>query len=743
MYLMGLVNSTMVARRPTDHVELVDLSVEKKKAQERFNREQKALTNGTPARSPRRHAPEAQPADLCMEPLFPLFLTSGSSDSSDGELSVSTMPSSQEEVSPKLVSKTEEKTEKSRDASLELEQKPRKQREMKQGKATVAPKVGRMLSEGGVSTRVQRHPLEVIPEQEHSDEHIVRANIDRPAARVLQHPLERVDEDPRKSTTKKERKPVVAPSPQPGGRKFVRESKLDVKQQPSRQPVKREGTKPRESVVPTTKPKTTKLITEAPNDREKPSLANPVLEKMEGPTSPSWNQKFQNLPKLAVTEPLMEERELRYSSPKMTDSDVQDELSFRVWERECIPKRKVISVSSDFQDLDLGSSIANPNAENLKQQLSPLNVEVQEESVHNEYPSPSSFTCGLSPTSLFSDDDNVFSRFQQHPEFRSVHSDDSSDTGHHHHPASNDESSDLESPNAELNARSFSTFTYTDKDVELTTSEEENVDVTELQYFQEANRREPWLGKSLDETDLDFLLPSIPQENSEISEENSQGTWIPCNEDEEKTKTTRSLPRRQHSRSGSRENLQPPRRSVKFAPELVQEITPTRSPSTNLKPFRIPRPASSPKDDDEHIYPSVKSWEIKDDTDVHGTPPSRRRWRTALYPKREDGDASLRRRWRRCRWETRNAAAASHRQILPCAGRLFSRLSFKVSRSRAVASDDDESIAGTESFGRSARRDALQVRRILEGSQKRFSNLTVADILKDNFQDKDPESASR
>jgi len=74
---------------------------------------------------------------------------------------------------------------------------------------------------------------------------------------------------------------------------------------------------------------------------------------------------------------------------------------------------------------------------------------------------------------------------------------------------------------------------------------------------------------------------------------------------------------------------------------------------------------------------------------------------------------------------------------MPCAGRLFSwpqRLAFKVSRSRRMDVSDDESVAGAESFGRSARRDAQQVRRILKGSQKRFSNLTVADILKDNFQ---------
>lgn len=872
MYLMGLVNSTFVARRPTDHVELVDLSEEKKKAQDRYNKEQKALTNGTqspkPSASPRRHALENHPADLVMEPLFPLFLTStSSSDSSDGDTptgdtpigDTETKPCQLQETAANMVERTEnsEKTEKVlEDASSmqrELDQEFSRGEKMKQAdqtmtqsKTRVAPKLGRMVSDGGVSTRVRRHPLEMIQEQEHSDEHIVRAKIDRPS-RVLQHPLERLDEDSpksRKPATKKERKPAgeVAAS-QPPGRKFVRESKLEVKPPPKRDmkpPPKRERAKPREIRAPITKPRNPKPVCEIPpeaNDREKPSLASPVMEKMQGLVaaspehSPSWNQKFQNLPKLAVssvdTEPLMEERELRYSSPKMTESDVQDELSFRVWERESTPKRKSISVSSDFQDLDLetlgSQSIANPkteSTENVKQipeQLSPLRtsrereipkpLDVQtrncEDEIQHEYPSPSSFTCGLSPTSLFSDDDNIFSRFQQFPDFgdatttfttspRSVLSQqqqpdeishfasDSSETQHRHQASSstyNDESSDLEST-AGLNERSFATFTYTDKEMDFTTSEDEaqcntiladdenahSINGAELQYFQEANHREPWLEKDggvLDDTDLQFLLPietstAIP-DDSEISEESPsrtpkcQNSWTPCDD------VTRgpAARLRRHSRSSSFSKSNEKRvskRSVKFAPELVREIpNPNPNPKSSPKSIQLPRPES--RDDDEQIYPSVKSWEVKDDVDAASpsSPAARRRWRSALNakpqesPQCDDAGASVmssRRRWRRCRGEKNGEHVGSGRergvaQIMPCAGRLFSwpqRLAFKVSRSRRAVeeSDDDESVA--ESFGRSARRDAQQVRRILKGSQKRFSNLTVADILKDNFQ---------
>lgn len=818
MYLMGIVNSTFVARRATDHVELVDLSLEKKAAQERYNKEHKALTNVPPrSASPRHHALEIQPADLSMEPLVPLFLASSvSSDCGDALIG------NVKETSENMVGKTvkAEKTEKNLESrKLEVDQGlPRgdKQKVMKQaghttkteGKIRVTPKLGRMLSDSGVSTRVQRHPLEVIPEQEHSDEYTVRAKIDRPA-RVLQHPLERIDEDSpkeRKPTVRKERKPVVLTKPQPGGRKLVRESKIDVKQTP-----KRERAKPRDSRAPITKPRKPKPEAK---DREKLSLGSPVMEKMEGLASPEpvWNQKFQNLPTLDVSsEPLMEERELRYSSPKMTESDVQDELSFRVWERESIPKRKSVSVSSDFQDLDLGTlghSTANPKVESIVKQipeqlsplltfrvtttLEPVNVQpCEDESIQHGYPSPSSFICELSPTSLFSDDDNIFSRFQPFPEFgdatttckspRSVLSDeishfasDSSETGHRHHASSstyNDDSSDLESPAAGTNERSFSMFTYSDKEVELTTSEDELRDhtntngVDELRYFQEANHREPWLEKDggvLDDKDLEFLLPPetapIPNDDSsKISEESHPGTslenpknpksqnnWVPCDD------TTNRLLRR-HSRSSSKEKLHPPKRSVKFAPELVQEssiATPTPNPNPNPKSIRLPRLESlNPKDEDENIFPSVKSWEVEEETATSTISPRRKRWLRSSHsqapesPKCEvdEGETaepsviSSRRRWRRCREATGDRTSV----VVPCAGRLFSwpqRLAFKVSRSRRGDVSDDESVEGTESFGRSALRDAQQVRRILKGSQKRFSNLTVADILKDNFQ---------
>ena len=962
MYLMTLVNSTLVGRRPSGHVELVDLSVEKKKAQERYKEQNGNLSsygsrntaevdNVKPSASPRsRRAPADQPAaDLLMEALFPLFLGSPSSDSSDADAALraqelvmqkipdtETLPDSLEDTSMSVVEKTfETASPRQEETDQELPRINDNQSDMKKAetvidgsktikptKTRLTPKLGVLFSDSGVSTRVQRHPLEMIAEQEldsdsdssprtkgnavvtskNSAEKGVREKIDF-SARVLQHPLARIDESPvkerpvterpmqerpvrerpvkespikenpvkeRKSTMKKlERKNVAVSSPQPV-RKVIRNAKPEVKE-----PQKRERPKLRDSRAPITKPRSGSELKRPDakrpeakrpeakrpevSDQEKPSLANPVLEKMPRVASPeppyAWNKKLQNLPKLALssvdTEPMVEERELRYSSPKMTESDAQDDLSFRVWERETKPKRKTISVSRDFQDsLDLESpqdleehpklkdkritpaqSGCSPgkekSMENVKvnpQQLPPVsnldlrrkratpNVELDtrncEEEMQHEYPSPSSITCGLSPTSLFSDDDNIFSRFQQFPNFNlsegttifcksplsvlsqepdeiSHFASDSSIEIHHHQRASsssmyNDESSDFESPKnsaknheeTELNRGSFQTFTYTDQEMGETSSDEDDhgAEFSELRYFQEAGKREPWLEKDggvLDDTDLEFLLPpdfkdyDTPHEDpvSEISElessgrsQNSQNTWVPYVTGTD-SPPDRSPARGRHSRSSSfsknQEKLppRPPKRSVKFAPDLVREM----SASTPRKPIRLPRPDSSPvKDEDDQIFPSVKSWEVEEEDNTSTTSTPRRRWRRSPNPKppnlnpsydqvdtEADSGASImasRRPWRRPnKLDDSPTSSRRHRvaQILPCAGRLFS--AFKVSRSRHLESDDDSIVGIESSFGRSARRDAQQVRRILKGSQKKNANLTVADLLNDNF----------
>ncbi|KAG0585722.1 hypothetical protein KC19_2G033000 [Ceratodon purpureus] len=966
MYLMTLVNSTLVGRRPTGHVELVDLSVEKNKAVERYIEKNGNLRshgsrssaddgNVKPSASPRsrRALADKASADLCMEPLFPLFLGSPSSDSSEADTALraqelrmhktpetKTLPCLLEYPSVDVVEKKLETA-----SSKQQEQDRRNSdnhsdmkvaepsvadtaidglKTIKPSKTRVTPKLGGLFSDVGISTRVQCHPLEIIAEQEldtdsesspvtkentsmtfmNNAERVRREKTDL-SPRVLQHPLARIDESPLKErpvkespvkvipvkeSPVKERKPIMkqkrnntgAPSPQPV-RKVVRDAKPLVKQ-----PEKRERAKARETRAPFTTPRNSKLSSEKQPEAKRtdvnaPSLANPVMEKMPQIASPeppyAWNKKFQNLPKLAVNnmdiEPMMEERELRYSSPKMTESDAQDDLSFRVWELESKPKRKSISVSRDFQDsLDLESSQdledqhtkakdkpkltppqsgSSPGKEksmenvevntqplpqassfDLRRKSGPPKVEVDnrhcEEEVQHECPSPSSFTCGHSPTSLFSDDDNMFSRFQQFPNFgpredsattickspRSVlsqepddHSHFASDSSietretHHRQRASsssmyNDESSDLGDSmiheETEFNRRSFSTFTYTDKDMGETSSDEDHdpgAEFSELRYFQEAGNREPWLGSKdggvLDDTDLEFLLPpdfkdddtvSIPDAHeepvSEISEisphespkssQKHQNTWVPYVTGSEAP--TRSPARgdlvRRHSRSSSFSKSQeklpqrPPKRSVKFAPDLVREM-PIYTPR---KSIRLPRPESSPvKDEDEQIYPSVKSWEVEEEDNTSTTSTPRRSWRRSPSPAKpkqpaasdhdqldtaEGGSgpsimASRSRRWRRSRKDNNlhdPTLSRSHRvaQILPCAGRLFSwsqRMAFKVSRSRRLDSDD-ESIAES-SFGRSARRDAQQVRRILKGSQKKFSNLTVADVLDESF----------
>ncbi|XP_024365243.1 uncharacterized protein [Physcomitrium patens] len=323
-----------------------------------------------------------------------------------------------------------------------------------------------------------------------------------------------------------------------------------------------------------------------------PSFSSPMMEKMQaGAASPellhSWNETIQSPPKVAVRsmEPVREETVLWYSSPRRTEEDIQADPSFRRWRWKPPPEREPTSDFEDFQELDIGApadgakmrdqkyaptnftnfeAFLNLRTFDLGQKTASAKVDSdarnREDGSHSDYPSPSSFTCRLSPTSLFSVDqepfhlslspfDDKFAYFPQAHKIaseisvspRSVLSQEPKEVSHFlSHDSemrkknraprdsscelNNYESSDLETPRKTgFGELPFPPFTYNVADELGETSSEEDLDdaceVTtladtyqqhssspELHYFQEAEQREPWLDE-LDDADLEFLFP--------------------------------------------------------------------------------------------------------------------------------------------------------------------------------------------------------------------------------------------
>lgn len=476
-------------------------------------------------------------------------------------------------------------------------------------------------------------------------------------------------------------------------------------------------------------------------------------------------------------------------------------------------------------------------------------------------PSPCSFTCGLSPTSLFSDDQEPFQTSVSSDEImfvknfchagshgisprsvlspKGVEPDESSHSAsessetrednhessetreddHEKHPCAylyHDESSDLESPvkgkSAGATAVAFPAFTYSvgkemaetsssseeDQNDELlrddhtsTTLENASVaDLAELRFFQEAtNDYEPWLVKDgdgvLDESDLEFLLSPcfrlqdtttslilrraklspVPTRDQQIiqrpaSEEKASANrktsgspkrWLPYvtgelqGNDVSPARSPVRAPSPRHEKapepsvasvSAGTEKApkKPAKRSVNFAPDLVKEIPYSPQHTVEKRPASLPRANSNVKhrheDRVEVSRSGAKAWDVEEEGPSIMT--SRRRWRRNREPESATSSPGGSSSWGSGRSGRRRDRVA---QVVPCAGKMFSwpqKLAFKVSRGKAPL-DSDEKHAGDGSFGMSARRDAEQVKRILKGSQKKYSNLTVDEIMKEDF----------
>lgn len=650
MYLMGFVNSTFETRRPTGNLELVDLSLANKyhppEPVER-RRELRDLSNSSSpsknsssmilscsnnstgnatyatstklsengnissggatvslkpkvsiAKKPRRASLEDLPADLYMEPLSPLLLSSP-----EGVVQLrDKLPEETLSVNWLKEDLASRRQELDQEWSFCIGNGKKQSKQRRKATTTWRLETARWTStfesvfaDGGISIRVEHHPLGTTTEEDgdrdssdFSDGSRTRDTIagssdrefcekiggdgdqemktDEGFARMVQH-LESI-----------ERSSVKLPSMNGAilSQELAREDdaiRPDVAIQPGLQGLG----------VPIAR--SSKLAggnAEAHGLRAKlpsasPSLSSPVMEKMAAVASPefpySWKpKKLPNRPKLHAVrsaervEPVREERDLRYPTAKMSRSESQDELSFRLWEANDLKgdrsdeSTEIVKIARKFSPPNL-DALLNLRTFDLRSRRGGATTPKEDKYSEQDNPSPSSFTSELSPTSLFlsddqepfrlsvsSSDDNMFSAFQQfHKSPRSVLShetphdftSDSSDAGKKQRRKQapplksyfyNDESSDLESPMKVSNTNNttvrpgfehqpFPAFTYNvGKDMGATSSDEDDQNdvadlagsLQELGFFREANHLEPWLvnaaGVLDDSEDLQFLL---------------------------------------------------------------------------------------------------------------------------------------------------------------------------------------------------------------------------------------------
>ncbi|KAH8966998.1 hypothetical protein BDL97_03G054800 [Sphagnum fallax] len=257
-----------------------------------------------------------------------------------------------------------------------------------------------------------------------------------------------------------------------------------------------------------------------------------------------------------------------------------------------------------------------------------------------------------------------------------------------------------------------------------------DVDLPELQLFHQASNLEPWLqrdGEALDEEDLQFLFPPHAKYRDIIISEESvlrrgherSCTWTP--ELQNQCCSRSSDLGRSRGQSKRHQELS---RSIG---QLAQDLSKWHSVDIHQSQ------KSSTDDDDEEIFPSVKSWEIQEEEGTPKKTPIRRH-------RKQQGQktisvASLRSQSTSLVPSTKRR---SNSEFVPCSGRLFSWpgriLSFSPgSKVRFRDMSERGSVNRETSFGGSAKRDAHQVKSILKGSHRNHASVTVADILQRDF----------
>jgi hypothetical protein len=257
-----------------------------------------------------------------------------------------------------------------------------------------------------------------------------------------------------------------------------------------------------------------------------------------------------------------------------------------------------------------------------------------------------------------------------------------------------------------------------------------DVDFSELQLFQHATNWESWLqrdGDALDEADLHFLFPSHTQHRDSISSEEVLR--------EDHTSFCSLTPKLQHLQELQNQWLRSSelggsRGGSKRHQELSKSIEQLARNLSKRHSMDIPWSQSTSTDDDEEIFPSVKSWEIQEDEGPKNTPTQQchqkqQGKKTVSYVTSHHSHLTS--------FVPSSPKQRSTTALVPCGGRLFSWpgwiLTF--SASKVKFKDTERRPANMKtSFGGPANRPAQTVKSSVNGSDKCHAAMTVADILR-------------
>jgi hypothetical protein len=286
-------------------------------------------------------------------------------------------------------------------------------------------------------------------------------------------------------------------------------------------------------------------------------------------------------------------------------------------------------------------------------------------------------------------------------------------------------------------------FAYTDSPVSVlpkestmdyqrseTAASSPDVDFSELQLFQHVTNWESWLqrdGDSLDEADLQFLFPSHTQRRDTISSEDvlREDRMSFCS----LTPKTQHLQELQNQWLPSSE-LGGSRGGSKRHQELSKSIEQLARNLSKRHSMDIPWSENTSSDDDEEIFPSVKSWEIQEDEGPKNTPTQhchqkQQGKKTVSYVTSHHSHLTS--------FVPSSPKQRSSTALVPCGGRLFSWpgwiLTFNASKVRFK--DTERRPANMKTiFGGPANRPAQTVKSSVNGSHKSHAAMTVADILR-------------
>jgi hypothetical protein len=234
-------------------------------------------------------------------------------------------------------------------------------------------------------------------------------------------------------------------------------------------------------------------------------------------------------------------------------------------------------------------------------------------------------------------------------------------------------------------------------------------------------------GDALDEADLQFLFPSHTQHRDTISSEEVLR--------EDHTSFLSLTPKTQHLQELQNQWLPSSefggsRGGSKRHQELSKSIEQLARNLSKRHSMDIPWSQNTSTDDDEEIFPSVKSWEIQEDEGPKDTPTQhcqqkQQGKKTVSYVTSHHSHLTS--------FVPSSPKQRSTTALVPCGGRLFSWpgwiLPFSASKVRFKETERHSANMKT-SFGGPANRPAQTVKSSGNGSYKSHAAMTVADILR-------------